>query len=76
MVQCPECKTTYMPSTLGLTLQHDQPVSCTVQCAVCRSTFDATVTPEAVTPGWFGRNVMRRQPTLTHVSRTLLRERR
>lgn len=54
-VECPECKTTYRPQSLGFTPDADGPSVCTVKCVVCKSTFDAEITPVVTQPSLIGR---------------------
>lgn len=76
MIECPECKTTYRPSTLGITLHPTNPHALTVECAVCKSVFEAAVTPHVVQPTWWARVVKREKERIEHRSVSLLRERR
>ncbi len=62
-VECPKCATNYAGERLGLpSLQPEQTCVVTVACPVCATSFDATITPQTVMPGWWARNVMRRGP--------------
>ena len=52
MIQCPECKTSYIPERLGIRLG-DKPTEVTVKCLVCGKVFEAHVAPVITEPAWW-----------------------
>jgi hypothetical protein len=71
-VLCPVCDTSYALHRLGL-VPGTEPLAATVQCSVCKQVFEALVSPKMVVPNLFQKYVLRRKPTLTHVSSTQVR---
>lgn len=76
MVSCPACKTSYLPAVLGLDLSPTTTSTITVQCAVCKSVFNASLEPETVFPTTYERLIRGKKPEVRHKVTALLRERR